>query len=550
MVVLLLVLLAVAGSRQAPAPNAVATGSVEGVVRHADSGEPVVAAKVTLAQSWSNRGPRTYQTDTDDKGRFLFKDVPAGSYSVSAAREGYLLPNDSQEPFTLVNVAAEQRVEDVVVRMVPCAILSGRMLDAEGNPVVGTSVWAGPVEYPNGRRLIANGYWATTDDRGEYRFFTLKADAYYLRASYQPIVDGMPPYAYFPGTFDEAAATPVRVRAGDEVSGMDLVVPPLPPIPPMFTVSGTILGMPASVSDKPVESILVLRRDRAERFHILRPNTAGDRTGGRFQIRGLAPGTYDLWPRIRDERGQPYTARASIEVRDRNISGLKIAVSAGGELKGRVIFEGPFPKQPGFSTFSDYLALVTIPSISSRDGFPADLQVSLADRVDPKTGEFTFRSLHAGGYAVEYGVSLPRGVYFADVRQAGKSIFDQGLAIGAGTPEPIELVLSSIAGIVEGEVQDSFQKPVAGATVVLVPAPARRSNARVFRTATSDKTGHFSIVDAAPGEYKVFAWSAVPREAWLNAEFMSNYEPRGAPVFVAEGASSRIAVTAIPEENP
>jgi hypothetical protein len=42
--------------------------------------------------------------------------------------------------------------------------------------------------------------------------------------------------------------------------------------------------------------------------------------------------------------------------------------------------------------------------------------------------------------------------------------------------------------------------------VALVPAPARRNNPALYRTATTDDKGHFTLRGVAPGDYTAFAW--------------------------------------------
>ena len=82
-------------------------------------------------------------------------------------------------------------------------------------------------------------------------------------------------------------------------------------------------------------------------------------------------------------------------------------------------------------------------------------------------------------------------------------------------------------------------------TVVLVPAPQRRKNPALYRTAQSDSRGHVSLPNLPPGQYKLFAWDTVMDGAWMNAEFLGQIEERGTTVTVSAGAKQTAQVRAI-----
>ena len=62
----------------------------------------------------------------------------------------------------------------------------------------------------------------------------------------------------------------------------------------------------------------------------------------------------------------------------------------------------------------------------------------------------------------------------------------------------------------------------------------------------TDSSGHPGSERVPPGEYKVFAWSEVDNGGWFDADFMKQYENRGRPITVREGAASTAQVEAIP----
>ncbi len=60
------------------------TGTLAGIVTDEDSGQPVNGATVTLVP-----GGQTYTTDDHGNGLYVFHDLSAGDYSVTAAKEGF-----------------------------------------------------------------------------------------------------------------------------------------------------------------------------------------------------------------------------------------------------------------------------------------------------------------------------------------------------------------------------------------------------------------------------------------------------------------------------
>jgi hypothetical protein len=130
------------------------------------------------------------------------------------------------------------------------------------------------------------------------------------------------------------------------------------------------------------------------------------------------------------------------------------------------------------------------------------------------------------------GPPLNPNAYVADIRQSGMSIYDDGLGIGFQNIQPLEILVKTDGGAVEGTVHDSNQKPVAGATVVLLPPMQHRQNPALFKTATSDASGHFSLIGIRPDEYKLLAWDSILPGAYMNSDFIKQYEDKETSVNV------------------
>src|SRR5262245_56233944 len=70
----------------AQSPTAQATGLLVGRVIDGTTDAPVTGALVTL----SGPGLRSKRVIVDSRGRFLFNELPAGAFTISATKAGYL----------------------------------------------------------------------------------------------------------------------------------------------------------------------------------------------------------------------------------------------------------------------------------------------------------------------------------------------------------------------------------------------------------------------------------------------------------------------------
>src|SRR5207237_5256512 len=124
----------------APAPVA-AKGSIEGQVLNLKTGMPLKKASVRLVGTGGGRGVMPVMTvrETDDAGRFAFTALPPGKYQLSAERQGYLRQSYGARQYsgggTPVLVGDGQTVKDIVFKLNPQAVITGKVLDEDGEPV-------------------------------------------------------------------------------------------------------------------------------------------------------------------------------------------------------------------------------------------------------------------------------------------------------------------------------------------------------------------------------------------------------------------------------
>ena len=181
--------------RDAPARPRTGTATVTGTVVTgigAES-EPARRARVVLQDVSDIR--EGWTTTTDHEGRFEFRDLPAGRFTVEVHKPGYLTarygasrPGRAGTPVTVTSGAA---VSGLSLRLTRGAAISGTVRDSRGRPMPRVAVSPLRFGYSSfGDRRLASQGTATTDDRGVYRVWGLPEGDYVVMAA--PSLPGSP----------------------------------------------------------------------------------------------------------------------------------------------------------------------------------------------------------------------------------------------------------------------------------------------------------------------------------------------------------------------
>jgi uncharacterized protein (DUF2141 family) len=496
------------------------TALISGRVVVAATGTPLKSAQVVLAKEHPTEQDvkageyRGYHATTDIEGRFTLKDVKPGTYRLAVHKNGYVdqsykAPGSvAASPLTLT---AGKDLPDVLFRLVAAGVITGRVVNEDGEPVVGVQMQALVRAASLPRRVAdfrslkletAPVTVAVTNDLGEYRLHGLAPGDYLVSASDTGIGDmaevllaghggisfeagyeSQSPYApmYFPGTADLGQAQPITLKGGDEARA-NFVLRPVK----MVSVSGRVLN-----GRRPVQGAFVsLSSDSADIFSTM-THQAQTEPDGRFTITNVPPGHYTASATIvnSDEGQRQLTGgQANIDVGDTDVTGIDLLLVRGVKLSGRVVSENP-----GAVKLSDiYLAFTSI----SRD------QDSLATAEVNKEGVFTTSTdLPPGTYRVQVG-GLPDGWYLRSVRAGTQEVINSGLTVTRGAQPPLELVIALGAAQITGKVLFG-DKPVGGATVWIASESSQVSEPT---TASADQNGDFVVKNLRPGKYRLVAF--------------------------------------------
>src|SRR5690349_17062792 len=145
------------------------TAILRGRVVAADTGQPLRKAMVRM---FAGEIRENRMTATDVDGRYEFKEVKAGRYTITAQKGSYVsLQYGQQRPFEAgrpLAILDGQTVEKVDFVLPRGGVITGRILDEFGEPLADAQVSALRSQFVNGRRRLMNaGRMASTNDIGE-----------------------------------------------------------------------------------------------------------------------------------------------------------------------------------------------------------------------------------------------------------------------------------------------------------------------------------------------------------------------------------------------
>jgi hypothetical protein len=392
------------------------------------------------------------------------------------------------------------------------------------------------------------------------------------------------PPVYYPGTLDPDGAAPVAVGVAAETRSIDFNLRPSR----AAIVSGRVAAPFSLGQDQPAAGSRGGRGGRGEQlinnlaqmFQLgqgvqvnlnrigsartgregliaLRLRSTPVKADGSFEIRGVAPGPYNLTATARDPNGQEYTGRTRLDVGPADIGNVVVSLRAGAEIQGRVTLEGIPPQQfqmtnLRISLVAEDAALPGLLNLAAAGlggraaGVTAQLRGGgqLATETVAADGTFTLRNVGSQEYRLRV-TGLPPGAYIQSGRIGTVDALNAPFGVDSAQAM-LQLQLGFSAGHVSGAVSDPRGNAAAGAQVVLVPDETRRGRNDAYFTATSDRNGQFILNNVPPGSYKLFAWEDIPEGAYQYPDFLRRYEDRGQSLSVTPNGTVNANAKLIP----
>ena len=540
------------GQTTAADPKAPAKASLQGSVVKEPVGDPLKKAIIEVIAENQEEGGN-YTATSDQDGHFKITDIQPGRYRIFVERTGYIEVDEKRRRSEgmVISLDAGQDLKDQTLRMLAAGILTGRVLDEDGDPMANVEV---TVLRRKGSAFESSGS-AHTNDLGEYRIGGLLAGKYYVVATPLPNFQTLIPAkqdsgdtanaapalaygaTYYPNAADRGQASPIELHAGEEM-----------PVDFSLTrrhsarIRGRVSGLGASPS-----AVMLRGKDGNPMF-----NAGEVGKDGKFEISNVAPGSYTLTAMTVGAE-TPLITRRTIEVGTADIDDVQLTPLPPATVRGQVHFGGKFPKSDASQTI---VYLHPTEGDDSYDGVTIDGDASATSsnfvKVKPD-GSFELKNVAPGIYEIDVSGDAKAfgNAYVESLAVGTKNYVDTGLNVSGGTIA-VDVTVSGEAGIIDGTATSDKNEPVGEAVVVAVPEARFRAQASRYQRVLADQTGRFTLRGLRPGTYTLFAWEHLEGDEYRDADFLKLFEGHGVEVKVEKSSHQTVPlkIVAAPADQP
>ena len=520
---------------------------VEGSVINKLTGAPVKGAHVIYNRNDREAGGSSLpiSADTDAQGHFSLQLAP-GSYRLWVERSGF-----ARQVYGALSPAGEgvalalapgQQLRQLTFRITPLGAIAGRVVDEDGEPQQGVGIQVVRFAYATGHRQLVSIAGATSNDRGEYRVYGLRAGRYLLLATppgapmSKPfsggglLADVQDAYAalYYPGVLDVDSASVLSLPEGGELNDVNFDLRKVRAV----TVRGHLVSPMGKFSGSQVQVVLA-HNDKNTASFVDRAAATIDPATGRFEIHSVSPGSYLLVAsQVTGDRA--FGSRLQIEVSaTAPPEDVTLALAPAFEMTGNVEIEGaPRADVPG-------LAVRLSPAEGLALGQPPWSKVA-------PDGSIRLAGLTPGFWKLSLE-SVPEGLWLKTATFGDNEIQSGEFQANESARGHLRIVLDGNGARISGTVVHQGQP--CRATVVLVPAaPELRGALALYRVTNASERGVFTLTAVRPGAYKLFAFQEIDPFEWFDPDLLRTVESLGAGFAAGEGETVQRDLIAIPPD--
>ncbi len=540
-------------ARDAAKPAPVGTATLGGRIVSDDAdARPLRRVRVGITTSDRQVG-RTVVTD--DEGRFGFVALPAGRYMLNATKQGYVMaaygakrPN---RPGTALVLADGQHMTNVNMRLTRGSVISGVLVDQNGEPFSGAQVSAMQNRFVGtGQRTLVPVNSGQTDDRGQYRIWGLAAGDYVISANAgfasqmrdndiarltdadikramseiasgtarpgDPASNANPEarprtvgYAsvFYPGTSVAAQAVPIKVGVAEERTGVDFQLS----LVPTAKVEGSVV-VPEGISPQTIMLQMVGSNPQGLMFDLFR--RSAPTVDGTFTFAGVAPGPYAVIAQAMPPappggrpaapgpgpRAPSHWARADVTIAGQDISGVSLTLQPGMVVAGRIQLEGTSAPPPDLSRIR-----INLQPVQSAGEVSLGLMQSQPDA----TGAFSIAGVTPGRYRLMAFIPSARPDTTWQLKSSvmfGRDTVDTPVDLREGTDGAV-ITFTDRTTELSGTIQDASGQPAPEYHVVVFARDKAywMAQSRRIRTARPGVDGKYVMPNLPPGDYLMTA---------------------------------------------
>ncbi len=540
-IILVLLLVSQGNGRSACLAQDLKGGSITGRVKL--DGKPAQGITIIATPSPSSDPSRVVEqmfnssasikATTDSDGVYRLEGVPAGRYLVAASAPALVSINSGSAGE--ITVTEDSVAEGVDFALSLGGVITGKITDGEGRPVIGESISLKPLDKseaatPNALAagMFGNRMYAT-DDRGVYRIFGLRPGRYLVSAGKDS--DVMSAFlsqrpkrvqTFYPSVTDEAKAKPVQVTGGSEAGGVDIQ---FSGTDKGFVVSGRVVD---SEKNTPIANAMVayskgqntliagdkvvIEKDSEDAITGMPGGFTTTNDKGEFRFASVAPGKYKLEAKsigvfTGTGASQFYADPVAFEVHSINVEKLDIKVHRGAVISGVVVIESA-DTQDTLDRFGQLMLMAMVIDDATKS-------YSSGNCVVGADGSFRLGGLKPGKVTIRPFSMSPRRAGLLRVERNGVEV-QGGFEIQPNEEiTGIRVILTAATCVIRGRVTIQGGALQPGAKVM--------AQARSVNVDPSDLTnivgnlpvdvrsnGSFVIENLTPGSYEVEVFTWVP----------------------------------------
>ena len=531
-------------SAQTPPSNALATGTVSGVVRDRGTGTPLADADLFA----TNGAARAVETTTDSQGRYTLRGLNPGTVRITARRlERGVAPSSTR----VVTLAPQQELTSIDFLIRGNAEISGKVIDQNKEPIPGISVMLVAREYNLGAMRYVFANVTRTDDQGQYSLkniatgrayllLTQKRDQRIAALSDSPVRIELrrPAFVptYYPGTPSVEGAQTFTLKPDELRENVDLQVQRSP----SYCVEGVIGAGSSQAMRFSIEP--GQPTSGANGNSSLYLGSPGGLTGpdGKIRICDLHPGEHRITVQSETTPTSPAPAFfgiGTITIADKDENRISITAQPKVPVPGEVVWQGIAPEPPVSSMLS----------LSVRPMIRPPFRDELSGVRSSIPGRFSFEGLFVDDFSVVV-TGVPPGSYLKDITYGDRSVLYQPFRPGSATGEAtLKVILARDGGTISVKAESKDGKPAADASIAILPANAASEGllAAAMVVGQTDQNGAWNSTQLAPGKYYPIA-SQLPIDR--SPETISKLwrgRSKAKEVDLGPGGSSRITVAVL-----
>jgi protocatechuate 3,4-dioxygenase beta subunit len=491
------------------------TGVITGHISVGDKAAPGVVVVAGPGEFGPDRREVARAT-TDYEGNYRLMGLPAGRYSISPVAPTMIGPSDNMYGGMgrSVIISEGEMIEKIDFTLTRGGVITGRVTDADGKPVIEERMQLTPADNPNRQRFTgySNPFMYQTDDRGVYRIYGVPPGRYTLSAGISP-QDGMVRVGmvsrnyyqrtFYPGETDSQKAGIIEVSEGGEAKDIDIK---LGQRSQAFTVSGKVTD---ATTGQPVTNVPVgygSYNQAQKRMGGYGFGQSRTDARGQFTLEGIVPGSFAafVWTEATGS-ADSYSEPVIFTVTDADVGGLEIKLRRGATISGIAQIEGASDKR-----VLARLSQLTL-GVSVESKLPGALDNNRPMTINPD-GSFRLTGLQPGRASIYIpSYSSPKDIKLVRVERDGVAQTN-GIEITPGAEiTNIRIVLEYGNGSIRGEVRaENGALPEGSRLFVMLQKPGEDENARPVAYTQPDTRGRFILEGLATGDYQILVRAMLP----------------------------------------